>query len=85
MGQNWLVLGDVRSLWGSTGWYLPSLGGTGSVQVGTGRYLAILGQKKAALVGTWWHTSYLSFFLHSQFFWRMKFTPNNAIFFALNL
>ena len=24
------------------------------------------------------HTSYLSFFLHRQNFWRMKFTPKNA-------
>ena len=26
------------------------------------------------------HTSYLSFFLHSQFFWRIEFTPKNANF-----
>ena len=26
------------------------------------------------------HTSYLSFFLHSQNFWRIKFTPKNANF-----
>ena len=31
------------------------------------------------------HTSYLSFFLHGQNFWRIKFTPKNANFFALNL
>ena len=24
------------------------------------------------------HTSYLSFFLHRQIFWRIKFTPKNA-------
>ena len=26
------------------------------------------------------HTSYLSFFLHSQIFWKIKFTPKNANF-----
>ena len=26
------------------------------------------------------HTSYLSFFLHRQNFWRIKFTPKNANF-----
>ena len=31
------------------------------------------------------HTLYLSFFLHGQNFWRIKFTPKNANFFALNL
>ena len=28
----------------------------------------------------WIHTSYLSFFLHGQSFWRIKFTLNNANF-----
>ena len=29
---------------------------------------------------TWDHTSYLSFFLHWQIFWKIKFTPKNANF-----
>ena len=26
-------------------------------------------------IQSWWHTSYLSFFLHGQNFWKIKFTP----------
>ena len=32
------------------------------------------------LLLVWFHTSYLSFFLHRQNFWRLTFTPKNANF-----
>ena len=47
-----MVLGDIGSEWGGTGWYLVKLGQYGAVLVG---FLVVLGQYGAVLVGTWWY------------------------------
>ena len=48
-----------------------------SVNVDSGHFNQLhWGRQQSDLI----HTSYLSFFLHGQNFWRIKFTPKNANF-----
>ena len=89
-----MVFDDTGSVWGDTVCNLVVLGQYNLVLIGIEWYwvnkglLCLYILKKLMVTSTdrptnrvnIEHTSYLSFFLHGQHFWRIKFTPKNANF-----
>ena len=81
-----MVLGGTGSVYGGAGWYLAVLGQYRAVLVNILCYWVSkernwsIHDNFGTVEGSTGHTLYLSFFLHGQNFWRIKFTPKNANF-----